>query len=424
MPMPGYRGANREKTARRPACHVPRFFEFSRDRPRTGYVACLCTWRPHPTARTRRTTPIENSGRARAVECLDRAASDPLLDELKVGPEDVETFVGPDPKDAYLLINGKKGVILALRGTIVPPADLSAKSPGGALLGAVLEDPAKAKAGLVTFASDWLNNAKVGANADHEHSGFSASWNSLKAHLNNACPAPGDKDCSRIGLFLAKSVVAGNSSVFVTGHSKGGALATLATRNPPDALSGKTLTVYVFSAAKSLDTEGAKQASDAVNAIRRFEKDGDVVPSLPVDASVADKPIISIVLPAYAHVGLRVFFKQDGGHSVTAPLGGIDAPADITELSATFVEFSGDWIASFVGGKLNSVFANWMLANETACRRVVDRHFEVFSSVRKAARDSEPDAVPSTDFFTSGFYDGGKQVLWGYRQWCDLLKPH
>jgi hypothetical protein len=115
---------------------------------------------------------------------------------------------------------------------------------------------------------------------------------------------------------------------------------------------------------------------------------------------------------------------QDESHSVTVPSGGIDAPGDMKRLMATFVELSGDWIQGAVGGKLDSVILSLMLADEAACRRVVDRHFEVFSSVRKAARASTPDAAPSADFFTSGFYDGGKQVLWGYRQWCDLLKPH
>jgi Lipase (class 3) len=365
-----------------------------------------------------------DSGRARAADCLDRAAADPLLDELKVAPYDVEAFVGPDPKDAYLLINGKKGVVLAFRGTIVPPADLNATSPGGAVLGAILENPTTAKAGLVTFISDWWNNAKVGTNADHVHIGFSTSWDALKKHLNKACVDPADKDCSRIGVFLAKSAVGGNSAVFITGHSKGGALATVAARNPPDVLTGKALAVYTFSAAKSLGSEGAKQASALEKSIWRFEKDGDVVPSLPVDASVADKPLIRIVLPVYAHVGPRVFFKEDESHSTTEPSGGIDAPGDMTRLSATFVEFSGDWITSFIGGELDSVFVNWLLANEAACRRVVDRHFEVFSSVRKLARASKPEAASSTDFFSSGFYAGGKQILWGYRQWCDLLKPH
>jgi Lipase (class 3) len=353
-----------------------------------------------------------DSGLKRAVECLNRAASDGLLNELNVDPENVEAFVGPDPKDAYLLINGKKGIILAFRGTIVPPVDLTARGPGGAVAGALLKDPSQATKGLKTFVSDWLNNAVVKV-TDHQHHGYLGSWTALKANL--------DKDGSKLNSFLANPASGGAPAVFVTGHSKGGALATLAVRNLPNSLKHTSLTVYTFAAAKSLDTEGAKTASAQEQAIWRFEKDGDVVPSLPVDKSVAGLFPITI-FPAYAHVGRRVVFLENEDHTVSEPVNGLDSPDDLTRLKATLVEVFGDWVSGVMTGKGDDVITNWMMANESACRRIVDRHFEVFSSV--LIRANAHRAELGTNFFSAGFYDGDRQILWGYRKWCDLLKPH
>jgi hypothetical protein len=67
----------------------------------------------------------DDHGRARAFECLRAAADkDPVhLERLKlVSTDDVEAYFNrQSPKDAYLLIREKNGVILAFRGTLVPP---------------------------------------------------------------------------------------------------------------------------------------------------------------------------------------------------------------------------------------------------------------------------------------------------------------
>jgi hypothetical protein len=181
--------------------------------------------------------------------------------------------------------------------------------------------------------------------------------------------------------------------------------------------------VYTFASAKSLDADGAKAASAQEKASWRFEKDGDVVPSLPVDSSVSGLFPIPF-FPAYAHVGRRVLFLQDENHQESEPVNGTDKPDDLERLKATLAEVFGDWITGVLTGKGDEVITNWMFANESACRRLVDRHFEVFSSVQRLARSNAKQAAPSADFFRNGFYDGDKQILWGYRQWCDLVKPN
>lgn len=316
------------------------------------------------------TKAASDSGLKRAVECLNRAASDNLLSELKVAPENVEAYVGPDPKDAYLLINGNKGIILAFRGTIVPPLDLTKKNPGSALTGPLLSDPGQAIKALKIFITDWLNNAVVGV-TDHQHHGFLASWTALKANL--------DMDNGKLKQFIANPASGSTSAVYITGHSKGGAIASLASHNPPNSLKGTPLTVYTFASAKSLDAVAAKAASAQEKASWRFEKDGDIVPSLPVDSSVSGLFPIPI-FPAYAHVGRRVQFLQNESHRESEPVSGIDAPDDLTRLKATLAEVFGDWITGVVTGKGDDVTTNWMFANESACRRIVDRHFEVFST--------------------------------------------
>ncbi|MGA8171608.1 MAG: hypothetical protein WB816_12370 [Methylocystis sp.] len=385
-----------------------------------AYVLATASYCAYAVSEEPNDAGVKDSGLERAARCLNRAASDSLLAELAVGPENVEAFVGPDPKDAYLLINGKKGIILAFRGTIVPPTNLDAKSPGGALLGAILDNPINAKDGLQTFVSDWLSNARVSV-VDHQHKGFLASWNALRANLEASCQTPAAKQCSKLGLFLAKPASSEAPAIYVTGHSKGGALAALAIRNPPAALKNTPLTGYTFASAKALDSDGAKNASATEQAVWRFEKDGDVVPSLPVDSSI---PLPSLILPTYAPVGHRVLFLQDESHAESAPTNGVDSPGDLKRISGTLVELSGDWMKDLFGGAADGAFTRLMLANEASCRRVVDRHFEVFSSLRKLARASAPHPTPGDDFFSTGFYDGDKQILWGYSRWCDLLKPH
>jgi hypothetical protein len=128
------------------------------------------------------------------------------------------------------------------------------------------------------------------------------------------------------------------------------------------------------------------------------------------------------IFPAYAHVGRRVVFLENQDTTVSEPVNGLDSPDDLTRLKATLIEVFGDWVSGVMTGKGDDVITNWMMANEFACRRIVDRHFEVFSSV--LIRANAHQASPGTNFFSSGFYDGDRQILWGYRKWCDLLKPH
>jgi hypothetical protein len=135
----------------------------------------------------------DDHGRARAFECLrDAADKDPVhLERLKVAStDDVEAYVNPQsPKDAYLLIREKNGVIRAFRGTLVPPISPSSGRFAKATAEAVKAYKEQAAAALGTFSLDWFNNAQGKSNSLGRHSGFDQSWQGLRSHLSTDCNA-------------------------------------------------------------------------------------------------------------------------------------------------------------------------------------------------------------------------------------------
>lgn len=349
-------------------------------------------------------------GQARALSCLRAAAQSDRrhLGALGVKAEDVEAYFDPArPEDAYLLIRTRKDVIVAFRGTTPPPilpGDEAPTPSGGDRWG--------------TFFADFFNNLDARVNARGRHAGFEDAWLALKAHLFSACGGARAAECSKFDAYARRG-----RKVYFTGHSKGGALATLAgldflseqgTRSPP--------IIYAFAAPKAVSAEFAAGATDATSDWWRFERERDLVPSLPPDDSVL---LWRLVLGApYAALGNLVYFPEQ-------------APPQIAPASAASSPPDAERIPSFLAHQFFSVGANWsnpdfprriLNINETACRALIDVHFRVLADVRDMAHRRTPtraaaDAREEESFFATGLFDRkGQRILWGYRDWCEELE--
>ena len=159
--------------------------------------------------------------------------------------------------DAYLLIKTGNDVILAIRGT-QPPI--------------IYDDPTN-----FNILKDWLNNTDMGF-TDGYHTGFLQSW-----------------ECIRNSLITGKSKefldanLTDNTNFFVTGHSKGGAIAIIAALKLTPSNEywpwGKVPDmIYTFEAAQPVSVTKAKQYANDENIlsrIQRLEYKADIVPLLP-----------------------------------------------------------------------------------------------------------------------------------------------
>ncbi len=350
-------------------------------------------------------------GQARATACVRAAAAaDPRhLGDLGVASRDVETHVDPQhAEDGYLLLRTRRGLVLAFRGTTPPPIlpddDADAPAPGR-------------RRGLDrwgVFLADFFNNFDAGADERGRHAGFGDSWRRLRAHLQPGC-ARGrgvDAGCGKFGAFL-RSLRGKNRRLFVTGHSKGGALAVLAALDMPE-IAGVDPVVYVFAAPKAV-TEDVARAKAAIAATWwRFERENDLVPSLPPDRSVALWPIFAG--SAYAHLGNLTFFQKNAAPLVVAA--GAEAaavPRDLARIPALVAHQFGAVVESWFTIDFPARVLN---SNETLCRAWLDNHFQVLGDVGALVR-----APGARDFIATGLHDEkGRRILWGYREWCGQLR--
>jgi len=126
-----------------------------------------------------------------------------------------------------------------------------------------------------TIVADWLNDANAGlvdSQVGEIHQGFANSLTTLWQPLVDKL-----KELQRQGKIGAQS------SVYVTGHSKGGALADIAAARLK--LNGMPIAaVYTFAAARpGGDTFAAFYARQQIPTFR-YENENDLVPHLPPDA--------------------------------------------------------------------------------------------------------------------------------------------
>jgi hypothetical protein len=367
-------------------------------------------------------------GRARAATCLRLAAkSDPRLNSLSVGDDRVEAFAAD--KDAYLLIDSADGLILAFRGTLAPSLALGSRSLPEVGGSAIFGGNSKLRDELMTFARDWVNDAFIMVDDKDRHLGFYGSWKALRSHLEKACGAAGPRrDCSVSLSFF--SPTGAPKKLFITGHSKGGAVALMAALDPSKVFANaQKPVVYTFASAKGVGLSGAQNSGDVGRAIWRFEQEGDIVPSLPTDKT----PLLGIGgfacdwawvigfggkrLACYAHVGRRVVFKGDGQVDFPGePNEGTDSPGDLSRLSDAAKVAGFDWVSKIID-RDGDFFARIATSNDSVCRLFVDRHFAVFSSVQKHVWGNDPNHPAGADFFATGV----KPALWGYTEWCDLV---
>lgn len=366
-------------------------------------------------------------GEKRAVACLKAAAdqdSARLAALQHITQDNVEAFYDQNaPENAYLLIQTGDGVILAFRGTLTPPISPSSGGFPAAVAAALEKYKAREATLLKTFITDWANNFMAIPDPGNggRHPGFNTAWSGLRAHLieKNCAPA----DCSKLLSFLTQLHNTTSVRLYITGHSKGGALAVLAALDLPG-LIGHDIppVVYTFAGAKALTPDAAEQFRDAFKNMWRFEHENDIVPSLPTDRTL-------FPLPVYAHVGNRAFFRKGQPPQPSlAPVRPDDkarlTAAALNLLSAGSPAFNpADFVnpANFVGNILSLA--------ENNCDSLVNNHFLVFSDVQELVHAQNAGA-PLTiteenlnrSFFFTGLPDSGGEILWGYSQWCRLLK--
>jgi hypothetical protein len=363
-------------------------------------------------------------GQARALRCLTVAAGqDPeRLDVFSdIRQDDVEAFFDPNaPENAYLLVWTKKaGVILAFRGTLTPPI-----SPNADFVAATADAIAKYKAReatlFATFIADWANNF-MAQSRDGRHKGFDDAWSGLRKHLvAKDCSTP---DCSKFLSYVSRLHGTPSLRLYITGHSKGGALATLAAIDLPGFIGGDIIPVaYTFAAAKALTVDGAKRYTDAVKNVWRFEHQYDIVPSAPPDSTV------NPLLP-YTHVGGRVFFAQGGlPQPPEWPEQGVDRPSDRDRLAEDARNLLPPGSQFFnLAQLLNpaTLTASVQRFTKIDCQAFVDNHFVVFANVQglvRAQHAGAPSMATEKDlnqsFFYTGLRDDRGEILWGYSQWC------
>jgi hypothetical protein len=213
-------------------------------------------------------------------------------DSLEVGYRVPATkFVaGPDRIDAALVGETDSEIIVAFRGTL-PPNYVD-----------------EGEAGL-----DWLDDFDALLVPDpgipgNVHQGFLSSLDAVWGDIGPAVHA-----------LVAASPA---KPVYVTGHSKGGAVANLAAMRLKPALPDATpLAVVTFAAARAGDQDFANAYAAAITRSDRYEYADDIVPHIPPSDAFADifqdVPIVENKLAqwklGYVSVGTLHFFDWEGG---------------------------------------------------------------------------------------------------------------
>lgn len=204
-----------------------------------------------------------------------------------------EGFVsGPDAIDAGLVGEADDGIIVAFRGTLPPD------SPNHAQV-----------------IRDWVNNINALLVAEPGlpglvHEGFRNSLNNLWGPMSAA--------------ILTHAAASPAKPVYITGHSKGGAMAHLAAVKCAAALTAagrpNPVIICTFAAARSGDQDFADGYAAQIPNSTRYEYTDDIVPHLPPEDAFRKlfqtMPVLSDVLPgltqSYIPVGELLFINWDG----------------------------------------------------------------------------------------------------------------
>ena len=188
--------------------------------------------------------------------------------------------------DAAVVGRNVDGVIVAFRGT------LPLRFDGG------LED-------FLQSLLDWLNDTRAGLAPGYGglvHQGFGES-------LEGLWPTLAQKIRARVGA---------GSRIYVTGHSKGGALAALAAVRLADELRLPPTAVYAYAAPRAGNGAFADHYRRTISESWRFENRDDIVPHLPPGGAMRrvlrelDPRFAQVAALEYASVGTLQFIDWHG----------------------------------------------------------------------------------------------------------------
>ena len=204
-------------------------------------------------------------------------------------------------------------------GYVQPPEAFFADVINAAVIGATHDAVILAFRGTLTIDTanwhafwdsvlDWLDDAdtkhiSVPYAAGLVHQGFADSLETLWGQL----------------VPSLRRLTAGGLPVFVTGHSKGGALATLASLRLLHEERMTPAGIFTFGAPRAGDTQFANAYNSAISAHWRFENSNDIVPHLPPKAVLLEylghlEPrLAGLAARDYQHVGVLEFLNWAGG---------------------------------------------------------------------------------------------------------------
>jgi hypothetical protein len=212
-------------------------------------------------------------------------------------------------------------------GFSAAPATFTAATVNAALVGATASEIVVAFRGtlpidttdwnkFIDSIDDWVHDGEavlveVPYAAGLVHQGFSAALESL---------------WSNVVAAVRSALAATHLPVVVTGHSKGGALATLAALRLRSEGVTLPVAVYTYGSPRVGDTPFSN-AYDAVISQWRFENNNDLVPHLPPAAqwldflSQVDARLGGLTAYAYLHVGTLEFIDSNGKRTEGNSLG-------------------------------------------------------------------------------------------------------
>lgn len=204
-------------------------------------------------------------------------------------------------------------------GFIAPPQTFIANKINAALVGTTATEVVLAFRGTLPIDTDnwdafveslldWVNDGEANlVNADYTtgqvHQGFDKS---LSVLWTNVLPA------------VNAQHAASKLPVVVTGHSKGGALASLAALRLQYDAQFAPAGVFTYGSARAGNTQFARDYDAKILHHWRFENTDDLVPHLPPVTPLlsflaqVDPRLSKLSSHGYHHVGLLEFFKWDG----------------------------------------------------------------------------------------------------------------